>query len=77
MQFNNWTTPTNHQWQLDAEIAWSLKPVSVSDRFKNISFTKVAAVFCLKVAFWQDLMQGKWRLWLCCFIQSLVVRCQN
>lgn len=53
--------------QLDAEIAWMLKSVSVSDRLENIYFSKWATLFCLKVAFWQDLKQGRWRLGLCIF----------
>lgn len=50
--------------QLDAEIAWSLKSISVSNRLENIYVTKWASVFCQKVASWQDLMQGKRLLWL-------------
>lgn len=70
MKFNN---STNYERfcrfcrrhaQLDAKIAWLLKSVSVSDRLENIYFTKWASVFCQKVASWQDLMQGKRRLWL-------------
>lgn len=38
--------------------SWMLEFVSVSDRLGSIYFTKWASLFCLKVAFWQDLVQG-------------------